>query len=79
MSNLYEIAEAIMDPAAAEWRDENLADAATVEDYAFNAMGVVITPEQAEKIRSALQDYIDSDASSSNDWHHMVKVKLAGE
>ncbi|UYB71586.1 hypothetical protein NBH81_03550 [Aeromonas veronii] len=79
MSNLYEIAEAIMDSAAAEYRDENLATAAAVEDYAFNAMGVAIATEQAELIRSTLQDYIDSDASSSNDWHHMVKVKLAGE
>ncbi|MFR9719888.1 hypothetical protein ACL00X_11080 [Aeromonas diversa] len=79
MSNLYEIAEAIMDSAAAEYRDENLATAVAVEDYAFNAMGVNITTEQAELIRSTLQSYIDSNPSSSNDWHHMVKVKLAGE
>lgn len=79
MSNLYEIAEAIMDSAAAEYRDENLATAAAVEDYAFNAMGINITTAQAELIRSTLQSYIDSNPSSSNDWHHQVKAALTVE
>lgn len=79
MSNLYEIAEAIMDSAAEEYRADNLASATAVEDYAFNAMGINITTDEAELIRSTLQSYIDANPNCSNQWHHMVKVPLADE
>lgn len=76
MSNLYEIAQAIMEPADAEYRALNLASAETVSDYALNCLGFYISTAQAELVRTTLQGYLDAEHNTSNSWLHMVKKPL---
>lgn len=54
----YKIADAIMDPAAEEYREFNLANAKAVEDYAFNGMDIVISTKEAEAILKACKEYL---------------------
>ena len=54
----YEIADAIMDSAASEYRAFNLANAKAVENYAFNGMDIVISEAEATAILTACRSYI---------------------
>lgn len=54
----YKIADAILDSAQEEYRDYNLANAKAVENYAFNAMDIVISDEEAEAILNACKKYL---------------------
>ena len=78
----YEIADAIMDSAAAEYRSINLANAQAVADYAFNGMDIVISDDEAEAILNACRSYIehiespDFDGGYSFAWDDIVRRPL---
>lgn len=78
----YEIAAAIMDSAAAEYRDFNLSGIEAVQDYAFNAMDITISDNEAEAILNACHDYLAHVQSSNFDgqgslaWDNIVRRPL---
>lgn len=78
----YKIADAIMDSAAAEYRDFNLSGIEAVQDYAFNAMDMVISDNEAEAILNACRSYIehiespDFDGQGSFAWDTIVRRPL---
>ena len=78
----YEIAAAIMDSAAAEYRDFNLSGIESVQDYAFNAMDIVISDSEAEAILNACRSYIEYTESpnfngqGSLAWDNLVRRPL---
>lgn len=54
----YKIADAILDSAQEEYRSYNLVNAERVSDYAYNAMDIVISDEEAEAILTACREYL---------------------
>ena len=57
-AELIDVAEAILDGAASEYLDDNLATAAAVEAYAENGMGLLLTTAQAQKIKDTCVNWI---------------------
>jgi hypothetical protein len=71
------VAEGILDSAASEYRDTNLADASAVEAYAELGCKISLTLEECEKVRTACMDYIANSGNESNDYFQMVVVPLS--
>ena len=54
----YKIAEAIMDRAVVEYRFVNLRNTEAVDEYAFNALEIVVNEKEAAAILAACRAYI---------------------
>ena len=54
---LLQVAEAVMDSAAEEYREANLSSIESVQDYAENGMGIVLNDAEAQKILSVCRHY----------------------
>ena len=76
-SDMLYVAEGILDEASKEYREENLASAAAVAQYALGGCDIVLTEEECEKVLSACREYLASDASSSNDYHRIIIDQLS--
>lgn len=58
MRKLLEVAEGILDGAASEYRETNLADAVAVQQYADAAMGIDLALNEAEQVLSACKAWV---------------------
>lgn len=82
----YEIADAIMDEAEYEYREFNLANIQSVQNYAFNGMDIVISDEEAEAILTACRAFIEyvkthstvryDESWAIEQWEEMVRRPL---
>lgn len=54
------VAESILDSAAAEYLDENLASVEAVQEYGSEALGIYLSDEEASKVRTACLAYDDT-------------------
>ena len=75
-SNMLIVAEGILDSAAAEYRETNLASCESVADYASNGCGIELTEDECERVLCACRKYIAAESSSSNDYYAIVEEAL---
>lgn len=83
MNKLFSVAEGILD--AQEFYAENTKDVKSVLMYASEGMGIPLTDEEGEIIRSVLLDWnngiiVDEHGMwrNANDYYHMVVKPLMG-
>ena len=81
-THLREIAESILDPAAAAYLAVNVEDAGAVAAYAENAMGLYISDEDAERVRTVCLSVsgiiADGGIPSSLQYHEVMATLDAG-
>jgi hypothetical protein len=76
-SDMLYVAEGILDEAAKEYREENLASAAAVAQYAFGGCDIVLTEEECEKVLAACRAWLASDRFSSYLYDTLVVEPLS--
>jgi hypothetical protein len=77
MATLIEIFDGIMDRAAEEYRDTNLATAESVAQYAEGALDTFIGDEEAEEIRSVALWLIDELETGNGEWDRIWREARA--
>ena len=81
MTNLLNIAEAILDSAAREYRDDNLASTEAVQNYADGAFNSYITKDEANQVRDVCLTWInlsaDGNIPGTQDYYDVVTSKLS--
>ncbi|MFK8259695.1 helix-turn-helix domain-containing protein [Erwinia sp. AnSW2-5] len=80
-SQLLNVAEAIMDSAASEYRATNLLNAEAVQAYAENGMDIYLSTEEAQTILDVCGPLAARESNgeiiSDNDWHHEFTKPLS--
>jgi hypothetical protein len=76
-SNMLTVAEGILDSAAAEYRETNLASWESVDAYASNGCEIELTQAECSKVLAACREYIAADVLSSNDYYTIIESPLS--
>ncbi len=83
MSKLLEVAEGILDSAASEYLESNLASVDSVQAYAENACEIYLSDGEAEQILNACKAWVEGSESGklngTNDYYYTVKKPLLGD
>jgi hypothetical protein len=78
MTSLLNVAEGILD--AEEYRDYNLSDIESVQQYASAGLDYVISDNQAELVRDCCLNWLkNGEFGSSYDYYNMIVKKLSDD
>ena len=76
MTTLFDVAEAVLDSAAEEFRAINLASVEALQAYAENGMDIELSDDDAEKTLEVCRFWPDGEFHGSNDYFHHVETPL---
>lgn len=79
MTQLLDVAEGILDSAASEYLEYNLASVENVQAYAENGCGIYLSDSEAQKVLYICKAWIKSDLNDDNDYYYAVKKPLLGD